>query len=48
MGCDGSKVFKIAAKWSITSHRVAGPNVAVAKGDVALSNGPVDFRGLGP
>ena len=25
MGCDASRTFKIAAKWSISSHGVAGP-----------------------
>ena len=36
MGCDGSKVFKITAKWSFTSHRVAGPyHMCVASQRVA-------------
>ena len=26
MGCDASKSNKIAAKWSVSSHRVARPN----------------------
>ena len=25
MGCDAPRTLKIAAKWSISSHRVAGP-----------------------
>ena len=27
MGCDASRSIKIAAKWSIPSHRLAGPVV---------------------
>ena len=26
MGCDAPRTLKIAAKWSISSHRVAGPH----------------------
>ena len=28
MGCDAPRTLQIAAKWSISSHRVAGPYTA--------------------